>query len=180
MWCSENPLASQQLKLVMYKILPMAWKWCSPEHSLHVAGATQFLKLVITTTAIHMNHDTHNNKLQAWSLLNIMANTVSMNSMPHLGVGIQRTEQNELTLLYGCPTSAGAVILSTSCAPGRGENSHTIYVLTQWAKSVTHHLSVLPRLPQGILGSALPCIGYLSPPGIVSGFLFGTGPSQTS
>ena len=53
-----------------------------------------------------------------------------MKSTLHLGAGKQRTEQNELTLLYGHPTSAGTVTLSMSCAPGTAENSYRVNVLT--------------------------------------------------
>ena len=92
-----NPLVSQQLKLVVYEIQTMAWKVCSPEHSLHVAVTMQNLELEITTT-IHTNHDKCNDNLQIQYLLSDYGK-YCMNLMFWLGVGIQITEQNELTLL---------------------------------------------------------------------------------
>ena len=59
-----NPLVSQQLQLVIYVILPMAGKWCSPEHSPHVAVTMQNLELDIPTATINMNQDRCDDKLQ--------------------------------------------------------------------------------------------------------------------
>ena len=137
---------------MIHEIPPMAWKWCSLKHSLHMAVAIQILKWEITI-AIHTNHGKCNVKLQIWDLLN------------------EYDKYYELILLYGCPTSAETVILSMSCAPGTVWNCHWVHMLTWWAKNVTLHSSVLPGLPQGILGSPLSCIGLLSPPRMVSWFL---------
>ena len=60
-----------------------------------------------------------------------MTNTMNMESTLCLGVGKQTTKQNELALLYGCPTSAGAVILSMFYVQGTVEKSHRVHMLTQ-------------------------------------------------
>ena len=54
-------------------------------------------------------------------------------------------------------------------------------MLTQWAKNITLHSSVSPRLPWGILGWPLSSIGLLSPTQYgFYGFLLRTGPLLTS
>ena len=153
----------------MYVIPPIAWKWCSPEHSLHVADALQGLKLYkeITTTTINMNHDRCNDKLQTWNLPSVMTNNASMKSTLHPGVGKQRTRQNELTLLYRCPASAEAVILSMFCAPGKYK------IVTEFKCSPgeqnTSHFTYLFCLGfHGGFWGCLSSIGLLSPPRMVS------------
>ena len=128
---------------------------------------------------MYTEHDRHNDRLEPQNRVSIMTITVSIMSTLHPGAGKYRTEQNEMTLLYGCPTSAGAVILSMFYAPGTIEKSYRAHMITQWAKNVTLHTSVLPSFLQQILGITS-LIHWLTQPtqNGLSEFLLGTHPSQ--
>ena len=134
--------------------------WDGEDHTYQLPqwAANQILKLEITTT-IHMSHGKCNDKLQIWDLLSDYVKYLEYESHTLTRKRDMNNETKWADLTLGCPTLAGTVILETSCAPGTIYNCHWVQVLTQWVESVTLHSSVLPRLPWGILGLPLSCIG---------------------
>ena len=79
-----DPPASQWLQLVVYTIPPMARKWCSPEHSLHVGVKMQHLELE-TTTVMYKEHDRCVDWLETQHTMSIMTTMVRITFTPHQG-----------------------------------------------------------------------------------------------
>ena len=86
------------------------------EHSLHVTVKMLILKLRVTNT-INSNCVKQNYSLQIPVLGNDYSECCNQNSHALTRSGIHITIENWQTLLLRSPTSAGAVVLLTLCAP---------------------------------------------------------------
>ena len=139
----------------------MAWQWCWPEHSLHVTVTMQILELEVTTT-IHMNHGKCNDELQIQDLLSDYGKYCEYESHTLTGSGDTNsgTKWADLTLQvsnigWNCDI-VNVLCLRHSIKLSLSLIAHLV------SKNVTLYLSVLPRLPRGILG--LPLLHRLAQP----------------